>query len=214
MNKINLNYLRKQILLDAKKPITLNGWSRNIFYEISRKSKFTYNEITTLFPNGYKQLLETYLNSINIMMTEESKKTNFIRLKVHQRIRKLILIRLNIMNNEKKLISNTYLHLLMPQNFKLAFKCLYKTVDQIWFLSGDNSTDFNFYSKRAILGSIYTNTLMHFINNDNIDETIKLLDNQLKQVSQIPKLKNKIKDSVSNIPYIFKFLKNTKAFKR
>ena len=31
-------------------------------------------------------------------------------------------------------------------------------------------------------------TIIHFINSDNISETIKVLDKQLKRVSKIPKI--------------------------
>ena len=34
-------------------------------------------------------------------------------------------------------------------------KNLYKTVDNMWYLAGDNSTDFNFYTKRLTLALIY-----------------------------------------------------------
>ena len=74
----------------------------------------------------------------------------------------------------------------------------------MWFLAGDSSTDFNFYSKRAILASIYTRVMMHFVNNNKIDETIALLNKQLKRVSNIPQIKNRINDLMKIIPRIFK----------
>ena len=107
-------------------------------------------------------------------------------------------------SKQKELIKKTYFHLLLPQSFKISIKSLYRTVDQIWFLAGDNSTDFNFYSKRVILASIYINFIMHFINNDNIEETFILLDKQLKRVSKIPKIKDRINVMTNIIPQIFK----------
>ena len=34
-------------------------------------------------------------------------------------------------------------------------KILFKIADEIWFLSGDKSTDYNYYTKRIILMKIY-----------------------------------------------------------
>ncbi len=135
---------------------------------------------------------------------ELSKKINLIRLRIHERIRELIIIRLKIMSQNKKIISKTFLFLLLPHNYKISFKILSKTVDEIWFLSGDNSTDFNFYSKRAILASVYSSVMIHFINNQDLEKTIIFLDKQLKKVSKIPKLKNRINDIVSFLPKIYK----------
>jgi len=204
---MNLTKIRSEVLQTSKNIIEKNGWNENLFFLISQNCNYKEHEINTLFPNGYESLLTLYLTEINEKMTEKSKSLNLIRLKIHERIKALMTIRLNIMKNEKKLISKTFLYLLLPHNFKIASQNLYKTVDQIWFLSGDNSTDFNFYSKRAILASIYTTTLLHFINNDNIDETIDVMNQNLKKVSKIPKIKNQTKNIIKLLPNIIQ-LKN------
>ena len=204
---MNLTKIRSEVLQTSKNIIEKNGWNENLFFLISQNCNYKEHEINTLFPNGYESLLTLYLTEINEKMTEKSKSLNLIRLKIHERIKALMTIRLNIMKNEKKLISKTFLYLLLPHNFKIASQNLYKTVDQIWFLAGDNSTDFNFYSKRAILASIYTTTLLHFINNDNIDETIDVMNQNLKKVSKIPKIKNQTKNIIKLLPNIIQ-LKN------
>jgi len=208
---MNLTKITSEVLQTSKNIIEKNGWNENLFFLISQNCNYKEHEINTLFPNGYESLLTLYLTEINEKMTEKSKSLNLIRLKIHERIKALMTIRLNIMKNEKKLISKTFLYLLLPHNFKIASQNLYKTVDQIWFLSGDNSTDFNFYSKRAILASIYTTTLLHFINNDNIDETIDVMNQNLKKVSKIPKIKNQTKNIIKLLPNIIQ-LKNKFSF--
>ena len=208
---MNLKKIRYEILNKSKNIIEKNGWNENLFFLISKNSNYKDYEINTLFPNGYKSLLDLYLSEINEKMTKESKNIDLIRLKVNERIKALMTIRLKIMKNEKKLISKTFLYLLLPHNFKIASQNLYKTVDQIWFLAGDNSTDFNFYSKRAILASIYSTTLLHFINNDNINETIDVMNQSVKKVSKIPKIKNQAKNIIKLLPNIIQ-LKNKFSF--
>ena len=203
--------MREQILKDAKVYLKKGNWNDNLFSNISKCSKFSFDEIVSVFPNGYKEIIEMYLEEINKKMISESKKTNLIRLKVHERIRTLIILRLKIMSREKKLITKTFLHLLLPNNYILAYNSLYKAVDEIWFLAGDNSTDFNFYSKRLILGSIYTATIVHFINNKSFEETKIVLNKHLKRTTYIP---NKF-DSVRNLsPALFRFSKKFSFFKQ
>ena len=153
-----------------------------------------------------------YLEEINLKMTKNSKKINLIRLRTHERVRELVKLRLKIMLKEKILIKKTFIHLLLPFNHKIAYKNLYRTVDQIWFLAGDNSTDFNFYSKRMILATIYTSTISHFINNDDYQETINFLEKNLKKVSLIPKLKNKTKNFSEFLLKSIKFKKYFSSF--
>jgi ubiquinone biosynthesis protein COQ9 len=200
---MNLKKFRNNIYKKAKLTAIKFGWNENLFHNIANESAYTYDEICALFPGGYLSIIQIYLEEIDEIMTKESKKINLIRLKTHERIRELCILRLNIMAKEKDLISKTFLHLLLPNNYKFSSKNLYRTVDQIWFLAGDNSTDFNFYSKRIILASIYTSAMIHFINNDNMDGTIFLLNKLLRKVSKIPKIKSNINSFTKIIPQIF-----------
>ena len=211
---MNLKKIRNQILQEAKPSVIKYGWNENLFSNMVNNSNFTLEEMNVLFPKGYNTLIEMYLKEINSKMTVESQKINLIRLRIHERVREIFILRLTIMSKEKKLISKTFFYLLLPHNYKLALKNLYKTVDQMWFLAGDNSTDFNFYSKRAILASVYASVMMHFVNNDNIDKTIILLNKQLKRVSNIPKIKSRINGITKIIPQIIKVGKHINFVKQ
>ena len=201
---MNLKKLRNNVYKEAKLTALKHGWSENLFNNLANESAYTYEEVHDLFPEGHLSIVQMYLKEIDKKMNKESEKINLIRLKTHERIRELCILRLHIMTKEKDLISKTFLHLLLPHNSKFSLKNLYETVDQIWFLAGDNSTDFNFYSKRLILASIYTSTMIHFVNNDNIDETLLLLNKLLRKVSKIPKVKSNISDFTKIIPQLFK----------
>jgi len=203
----NLNSRRKKVLNISKKFIVKNGWNENLFLKLSENSKYKIDELKVLFPNGYTALLEFYLNELNAEMILSSKKINLIRMKTHQRIKALIMLRLNNLQKEKDLFKKTYFILALPKHSKIAVMSLYKTVDEMWFLAGDISTDFNFYSKRAILASIYSATILYWINNNNLKQTTKFLDNQLAKVSKIPEIKNKIKNLFDLGPKIFSFFK-------
>ncbi len=52
----------------------------------------------------------------------------------------------------------------------MGAKLLYRTVDAMWRAIGDTSTDFNFYTKRAILAGVYSATLMRWFTDDSEDE--------------------------------------------
>ena len=211
---MELNNIRNKFLQYAKPYIVRGGWSDEVLNKVVKSTNFNIDEVNILFPNGYKDLIEIYLEEINKKMTIQSNKTEMIRLRTHERIKKLLIIRLNIFHKEKQLISKTFYHLLLPFNYSLSFKNLYKTVDQIWYLAGDNSTDFNFYSKRGILASIYTNVMFHFLNNKNLDDTIIFLDKQIKQVSKITKIKNKFNSAVDILPKFIDLGKKFSIFKQ
>ena len=198
MNDKKLNIIRKKILNESKEIISEKGWNEKLFKSISLKKNIKYVEISSLFPQGYIDLLIFYLDQINIEMTLLLKKQNLDNLKTHQKIKQIIISRLNIYQDNRKLFNKTFIFLSLPQNSKLAIKSLYKTIDLIWFLAGDKSTDFNFYTKRSILAGVYVSTIFNFFKNKDLDKTIDHLDRKLRDVNKIPKIKNKFK-SFKNI---------------
>ena len=206
MNKNNLDLIRKNILNKSKKYVLRCGWNENLFKTVSNKNKLKNHEILALFPDGYLSLLEFYLKELNTEMTENAKNLDLIRMKINKRIREIILLRLKKTQQDKALIKKTYFTLLLPQHFKIASKSLYKTVDQIWFIAGDSSTDFNFYSKRVILSVIYSSTVLYWINNKSFEKTSTFLDKQLRSISKIPQIKNKIINISSFFPNILNII--------
>ena len=54
------------------------------------------------------------------------------------------------MEKNKFFYKKTFFHLFLPKNSRLFLKKLYESVDLMWFIAGDRSTDFNFYYKRMI----------------------------------------------------------------
>ncbi len=87
-------------------------------------------------------------------------------------------------------------------------KQLYKNIDHIWFLAGDTSVDFNFYTKRLILAGIYSRVILFFFNNNSQKELESLLDLNLKRVAKIPELKSKINTIKNYLPKVMRLVKN------
>ena len=46
----------------------------------------------------------------------------------------------------------------LPQNVAGSASALAKLVDEIWYLVGDRSMDFSYYTKRGLLSGVYVST--------------------------------------------------------
>ncbi len=199
---------RLEVLKFAKIVVGEGGFKTNIFKIISNKYKLNINEIELLFPEGNNDLIKFALEQLNKDLELYCRQLALIRLPIHKRIRKILLSKIFIMNKNKNFYKNIFLRILVPKkNFSLPFQ-LYKSVDQMWFIAGDNSTDFNFYTKRLILGGIYTRVMLFYFNNNDQNALENILDSNLKTVSKIPELKAKINIFKDNFPKIINFVKN------
>src|SRR3546814_10685041 len=72
--------------------------------------------------------------------------------------------------------------LALPQNAATGLACLYRTVDAIWYAAGDRATDYNFYTKRALLAGVYSSTLLFWLNDksENFAATWAFLDRRIE----------------------------------
>jgi len=212
MKKSHNNYLLKkrlEVLKYAKIFISEKGLNKNSLENISKRYGLNINEIELLFPEGNIDLIKFTLEQLNKELEEYCKKIDLIRLPVHKRIKKVLLSKISLMNKNKLFYRSIFLNLLIPKkNFSLSNQ-LYNSVDQIWFIAGDSSTDFNFYTKRLILSGIYSRVILFFFNNNNQEELENILDESLKRVSKIPEIKSKLKIFTDYLPKIANFVKNT-----
>ncbi|WP_341756279.1 MULTISPECIES: COQ9 family protein [unclassified Candidatus Tisiphia] len=83
-----------------------------------------------------------------------------------------------------------------PSNSIFATKIAFRTCDLIWRYAGDKSIDYNYYTKRGLLLSVYITSILYYIqdeseNNVNTDQYItKSLSNIITMTS---KCKNMLK---------------------
>lgn len=204
-NKHLLNK-RLKVLKYAKTIIVEQGLTPNTLKSISNEYGLDLNETTLLFPEGNNDFIQFALDQLNKDLEDYCKQIDLIRLPIHKRIRKILLSKIYLMNTEKKFYRKVFLNLLISKkNFSLPSQ-LYKSIDQIWFIAGDTSVDFNFYTKRLILAGIYSRIILFFFNNDDQQTLENLLDENLKRVAKIPELKSKLNIFKKYLPKILKFL--------
>ena len=72
---------------------------------------------------------------------------------------------------------------------------IWDTSDLIWELIGDNSEDYNWYSKRTILSAVYASTVLFWLgdNSEGSEETWHFLDRRIEDVMSFEKVKVQLK---------------------
>ncbi|OZG31756.1 ubiquinone biosynthesis protein [Rickettsia endosymbiont of Culicoides newsteadi] len=98
----------------------------------------------------------------------------------------------------------------VPSNSIFATKTAFRTCDLIWRYAGDKSIDYNYYTKRGLLLSVYITSILYYIQDeseDNID-TDKYITKSLSNIITISsKCKNMLKlPNPVDIPIIRLFL--------
>ena len=171
----------------------LNSEGRKIIYQ-------------DLFKNGSIDFIETFSGMIDDQMEESYESLVSKPDRIPEKIKTLILIRLNLCQKYKEAVRSSISLTAIPKNSKKSLKILYRTCHRIWKMAGDTSTDFSFYTKRISLAAVYSSTLLFWLNDvsSKQDETSAFLDRRLYDISQISNLKKpfstlkKIKKNINN----------------
>ena len=68
-------------------------------------------------------------------------------------------------------------------------RCVSRTVDAIWRAAGDASSDYNWYTKRAILASVYTATVLYWLGDADprAHATWEFLDRRIEGIMRFEK---------------------------
>lgn len=110
---------------------------------------------------------------------------------IRERIRRLVTFRLEALAGREEALRRALAIMAMPQNAASAIRLGWASADAMWYLAGDTATDFNHYTKRAILAGLYAATLAVFANDESEDkaDTRAFLDRRIAGVMRFEKAK-------------------------
>ena len=163
------------------------------------------------FPGGDIDMIEAWLDDADARMEAALDNDAFRAMKVRDKVTAAIRTRLEQAAPHREAVRRAVAILALPGNAPRAGKRAWKTADAVWRAAGDTATDFNHYTKRALAASIYSATLLTWLDDDSEDfaETWGFLDRRIANVMQFEKLKARVKGHLStdgNGPSLSRFL--------
>jgi ubiquinone biosynthesis protein COQ9 len=144
-----------------------------------------------LFPGGTPDLIEAFIDLSDRRMEQDA--GDFSATRLPDRVRALIVLRLQANRPHKDAVRRALGVLALPGNIALAARCTGRTVDAIWHAAGDRAADFSWYTKRATLAGIYAATLLFWLRDDGEDDaaTLAFLDRRLEGVARFGRLRRR-----------------------
>jgi ubiquinone biosynthesis protein COQ9 len=179
-----------------------DGFTDKLLERATKDAGVARSEIARLFPAGPLSLVEAFSESADAEMARLLAKTKLQNLKVRERIALAVKTRIAVLRPHKEAARRAAAFLTLPPHATTGVKLLYNTVDAIWRAVGDTSTDFNFYTKRAILAGVFSTTLMRWFSDTSDDEEITntFLQRRIDDVMRFEKFKAQLRERASGFP--------------
>lgn len=121
-------------------------------------------------------------------------------LKIRDRIRTALVTRLE--HGDREVTRRALAILAQPQHAALSARLLWQAADAMWRAAGDTATDYNHYTKRAILSAIYSATLLFWTQDDSEDfaATRAFIDRRIDGVMRFEKAKARLTGMTAKLP--------------
>jgi ubiquinone biosynthesis protein COQ9 len=209
----DLGTLRAQILDAALDHVPFDGWTLTALWRGAADLGLDAADVGRAFPGGAIEALELFLSRADRRMVEALAEHDLDSLRVHERVTLAIRLRLEQNASYREAIRRGLSTLALPQNTALAVRSLYRTVNAIWYVAGDRSTDYNFYSKRLLLAAVYSSTVLCWLGDDSPgrEATWAFLDRRIKDVGEVPKAIARVKKLADAVPDPFRLLRPRSA---
>ncbi len=172
-----------------------DGWTDAAVESAAEELGVDPAEAGLAFPGGALDMIDAWFAHVDAAMEAAFTAEALEAMPVHKRIRAAILKRIDLVRPHKEALRRARAILAMPQNLPRAAQLGWRSADAMWRMAGDTATDYNHYTKRAILSAVYGSTIMAWLDDDSEDEaaTEAFLDRRLGNVASFEKFKKQFR---------------------
>ena len=170
-----------------------DGFSNEALADAAARLGVDIDVAKLAFPGGARDMVDAWFADIDARMAERWPAEKLATLKIRERITTLVETRIALLAPHRESLRRALALLALPTNAPHAAKLGWRAADLMWKLAGDTATDFNHYSKRAILGAVYGSTMAVFLNDESEDfaETRAFLARRIDQVMRFESWKHR-----------------------
>lgn len=192
--------LRERVLLGMLPHVSFDGWTERSLRAGARDAGLVAEDGLRAFPTGMLEAVEYFCEFGDRRMAEDLAKRNLAGLRVRERVTAAVRCRLEVVADHREAVRRALAFMALPQNAGAASRCTYRTVNAMWYAAGDTSTDFNFYTKRALLAGVYAATVLCWLadaSEENAD-TWAFLDRRIDGIMTFGRVQGRLTKAVSD----------------
>ncbi len=214
---MTLDELRIALAPDIAASAIFDGWNETALIAAAEMAGADVDIAKLAFPNKpgigggsgrAMDMIEAWITSVDVAMEAEWPQERLADLKIRERIRVLVAFRLQAVDHIDEAVRRAMAIMAMPQNAARSIQLGWRSADIMWRLAGDTATDYNHYTKRAILAGIYSATLAFFVNDDSEGKakTHEFLGRRIDGVMRFEKFKYQLTSREVEMPSLTRFL--------
>ncbi len=198
--------LRDRLLEAALPHVPFDGWGARALEAGAADRGLGEGEVHAAFPSPARDAAAHFSDWADRRMLERLEGVDLAAMKVRERIAFAVRARLEALAPHAEASRRAAGLLALPGHRGIAARSLYRTVDRIWRAAGDESTDFNFYTKRGLLAAVVVSTTLCWLDDESEGHaaTWAFLDRRIADVMRIPRLQARARRAAAGLAAPFR----------
>ena len=207
IDDVPLADLRPRLVVAMLPNVPFDGWGAAA-RDAAADSLGLDRDIAAMALPDAASMTDAYTARADVIMTAAMQAAGVGTMKIRDRIRLALHTRLEHAEADREAVRRALTVMTLPQNAALGLRTLWRTADAMWRAAGDTATDFNHYSKRIILGSVYSASLLYWLDDDSEGraDTWAFIDRRIDSVMRFEKSKAKLTKALEFFPDPARFL--------
>ena len=191
----NLEAARNRILDAGLVLVPAMGWTAAMLDRAVTETGVDLPLATRAFPHGPATMIDAFHARADAAMETELAARDLDRVKIRDRIGLAVRLRLLAMEPHREAARRALVVQAAPRNLLTSAAGLARTADAIWYGIGDTSTDFSFYTKRALVGGVYASTSVVWFSDRSPDfeESWAFLERRISDALKLGGLRRRLK---------------------
>ena len=161
-----LDEIRDHLAPLVARNAAFDGWTAAAVNTAAQTAGVDTDVALLAFPDGPAGMIDAWFAHIDRAMVARTV-DRLPGMKVREKITALVEARLDVLAPDRESLRRALAVLAMPQNVATATRLGWRAADAMWRAAGDTATDYNHYTKRAMLGAIYAATVTVFLDDES-----------------------------------------------
>lgn len=185
-----------------------DGFGPAALADAARRAGVDADVARLAFPGGGRDMVDAWFAAVDAAMAARWPAEKLATLKIRERITALVEARIDLLAPDRESLRRAAALLALPTNAPFAAKLGWRSADHMWRLAGDTATDYNHYSKRAILGAVYAATMAVLLNDESegLADTRAFLARRIDQVMRFETWKHRRAARTADRPSLARFV--------
>ena len=185
---------RRAILAATLERVAFDGWTWSTVEAAAVVAGMPPMMARRAFPRGIRDVLALFAAEADRRMVAALARRDLAALPVRERIALAVRLRLEQAADHRDAVRHALALRMTPAHGGALPGDVARTVDAMWRAAGDTATNFNYYTKRALLAGVYGATLLYWLDDRSpgFADSWAFLDRRIADIMRIQKARGRL----------------------